>query len=172
MVVIYLRANRSVRRICRISILPIDIHEAGPPSVSKHLVRPKTHFEVNGAAFSLVALPAQNIAESEIASILSSRAICQSIGIAWLTAFCTSGMVIAEADWAIVNVKLVSGEAWKGLYPGTGILSVHSTIRMTCTKFFWTAPKDEHKYDELKGEVGYTYSCRSRESVMRSLWAR
>jgi hypothetical protein len=141
-VVIYLRANRSVRRIGRVIILPIDIHKATPDVSLKSPRKPgKTYFEDNGSAFALVVLLAQNIAGSTITSILSSRAICKSIGTAWLMAFCTSGMIISEAAWAIVNVKLALGEAWKGLYPGTGIPSIHSTVRMTCTKFFWTVPK-------------------------------
>lgn len=110
-------------------------------------MKKKTYLEVNGP---LVALPTENVAHSEIVSILSWRAISKSIGIAWVTAFCTSGFVIAEEAWAIVNVTFVSKEAWNGLYPGTGIPSMNSTVRITSTKFFWTVPGNYHH--EVKGE--------------------
>jgi hypothetical protein len=119
MVVIYLRADCSIRWICRIIILPIDIHKAVLRSVFKRLIKPKpiTYFEVNGTAFSFVALPRKKVAGFEIVSILRSSAICRSIGIAWTTAVFTSGMVIADAAWLIANVALELEDGWKSLYP-------------------------------------------------------
>ena len=119
MVVIYLRANCSIRRISRIIILPVNIHEAAlrislqAPCTAK----PITYFEVSGTAFHLVTLSDKNMAQFEIASVLRSREICRSIGIAWMTAFCTSGMVIADAAWPIVNAKLELEDGWKAVYP-------------------------------------------------------
>lgn len=63
------------------------------------------------------------------------------MGIAWLIAFFTSGMVTVETPWTSVDVKLMLRGVLMDLYPGTSILSIHSITRMTWTKFFWTADR-------------------------------
>ena len=142
MIIVTLRSDCGIRRVSRVVILPVDVHEAERDEKVSNLEskhpdeRPATHFVING--WRRLSEPKEAPWKLKIAGTASSIATCARIGIAScstaLTSLLNNSAALVLAADVTADCQLVA--VGFAVVPGMEIPSMNSTARTTLTKFF------------------------------------